>query len=310
MLFRSEVDPLAETEVYLAYGRDEQAEEILKDAVAKDPSRHELKVKLLEIYSQRNDVPAFETLAEELYAAQQGKGGELWNRVAEMGSKLNPDNPMFQIAMPQPSSYAMPAEVAPEPEMPPSLDFAPPTEERTPEFGLASGGDASSPASEAEVDSGLEFDLDMGTGMAEAASVAEQPPIPDTAELSAEELGTAAFEQEDESVGLGETPADNVLDFDITEGGGAEADRGIDQMQFEAGSDLAVDEALAEATTGSEDAQQWDETATKLDLAKAYVDMGDAEGARSILDEVLAEGNEDQKKQAAELAAQIGRAHV
>jgi pilus assembly protein FimV len=48
-----EVDPLAETEVYLAYGRDEQAEEILKEAVAKDPSRHELKVKLLEIYAGR-----------------------------------------------------------------------------------------------------------------------------------------------------------------------------------------------------------------------------------------------------------------
>jgi pilus assembly protein FimV len=53
------------------------------------------------------------------------------------------------------------------------------------------------------------------------------------------------------------------------------------------------------------DNSQVDEAATKLDLAKAYIDMGDAEGARSILDEVLVEGNEKQKKQAAELAAQI-----
>jgi len=50
---------------------------------------------------------------------------------------------------------------------------------------------------------------------------------------------------------------------------------------------------------------QWDETATKLDLAKAYIDMGDAEGARSILQEVMTEGNEAQKKQAQELSAQI-----
>jgi pilus assembly protein FimV len=49
----------------------------------------------------------------------------------------------------------------------------------------------------------------------------------------------------------------------------------------------------------------WDETATKLDLAKAYIDMGDAEGARSILDEVMAEGNDSQKQQARSLAAQI-----
>jgi pilus assembly protein FimV len=49
----------------------------------------------------------------------------------------------------------------------------------------------------------------------------------------------------------------------------------------------------------------WDETATKLDLAKAYIDMGDSEGARSILDEVIAEGNESQKQQAQALVAQI-----
>ena len=42
-----------------------------------------------------------------------------------------------------------------------------------------------------------------------------------------------------------------------------------------------------------------------LPISRAYIDMGDAEGARSILDEVLAEGNEDQKKQAADLASQI-----
>jgi pilus assembly protein FimV len=49
----------------------------------------------------------------------------------------------------------------------------------------------------------------------------------------------------------------------------------------------------------------WDETTTKLDLAKAYIDMGDSEGARSILDEVMAEGNDSQKRQARDLAAQI-----
>ena len=73
----------------------------------------------------------------------------------------------------------------------------------------------------------------------------------------------------------------------------------------EAAAETALDEPTSDTEPGSEDSQQWDETATKLDLAKAYVDMGDAEGARSILDEVLAEGNEDQKKQAAELVAQI-----
>ena len=49
-----------------------------------------------------------------------------------------------------------------------------------------------------------------------------------------------------------------------------------------------------------------DETATKLDLARAYVEMGDAEGARDILDEVIAEGTSAQQDTAREMIAQLG----
>jgi pilus assembly protein FimV len=42
----------------------------------------------------------------------------------------------------------------------------------------------------------------------------------------------------------------------------------------------------------------WDENATKLDLARAYIDMGDALSARDILDEVVAGGREEQKLEA------------
>ena len=49
-----------------------------------------------------------------------------------------------------------------------------------------------------------------------------------------------------------------------------------------------------------------DEVSTKLDLAKAYLDMGDADGTRSILDEVMTEGNDDQKKEADDLLRQLG----
>ena len=45
--------------------------------------------------------------------------------------------------------------------------------------------------------------------------------------------------------------------------------------------------------------------ATKLDLARAYIEMGDPEGARSILDEVMQEGNGAQKSEAQSLMAQM-----
>ena len=48
-----------------------------------------------------------------------------------------------------------------------------------------------------------------------------------------------------------------------------------------------------------------DTISTRLDLARAYLDMGDPEGARSMLDEVLAEGNPAQKEEARKLLAEL-----
>lgn len=48
-----------------------------------------------------------------------------------------------------------------------------------------------------------------------------------------------------------------------------------------------------------------DEVSTKLDLARAFIDMGDAEGARSSLDEVMTEGNDEQKAEAKSLLEQL-----
>src|SRR6266542_2837199 len=89
-----EVDPIAEAEVYLAYGRDAQAEEILKDALKKDPQRQEIYLKLLEIHAQHNKPSAFETVAAELYSVSQGQG-ETWQKAVGLGRQLDPNNPMF-----------------------------------------------------------------------------------------------------------------------------------------------------------------------------------------------------------------------
>jgi len=51
---------------------------------------------------------------------------------------------------------------------------------------------------------------------------------------------------------------------------------------------------------------QWHDAATKLDLAKAYQEMGDVEGAREILQEVLHEGDDQQKSEAKGLLAKLG----
>ncbi len=98
MIDTNDVDPIAEAEVYMAYGRDAQAEEILKDAISKEPKRYELHLKLLEMYAASKNVSAFETIAGELYTTL-GAEDSTWIKVAEIGHKLEPSNPLY-IASP------------------------------------------------------------------------------------------------------------------------------------------------------------------------------------------------------------------
>lgn len=294
-----EVDPIAEAEVYLAYGRDETAEEILKEAMVKNPDRQEIKLKLLEIYHQRNDVSAFETLAEELYAAQGGRGGKVWDKVEEMGRKLNPDNPMFRGGAPgKGTAGATPAK---------SAAVTKPVSAATTATASADVDFQASATETAKTEMAGDFDFDIETPATEAAKPADSGDdfsvmMPESPPKAREEAGL-------ESLDLGGA-ADSGLDFDIGGGETSDASPG-NEIKWEpepaapaAGAEEILDAAAAPAGDG-EGSAQWDEAATKLDLAKAYIDMGDAEGARSILQEVMAEGSEAQKKQAQELSAQI-----
>ena len=90
----NEVDPVAEADVYIAYGREEQAEEILKEALRLQPDRVGVRVKLLEIYSRRGDKSAFTGLAQDLHD-RSGGAGEEWERAAKLGRSLDPGNTLF-----------------------------------------------------------------------------------------------------------------------------------------------------------------------------------------------------------------------
>jgi len=90
----NEVDPVAEADVYIAYGRDAQAEEILKEALRTHPERAPVRLKLLEIYAARKDLRAFETQASELYAMTRGQGDE-WAQAAALGLSIDPMNPLY-----------------------------------------------------------------------------------------------------------------------------------------------------------------------------------------------------------------------
>lgn len=88
------VDPVAEADVYMAYGRDAQAEEILQDALKADPGRAAIYLKLLEIHAQRRSTRQFETVAGELFARTGGQGRD-WEKATALGRRLDPDNPLY-----------------------------------------------------------------------------------------------------------------------------------------------------------------------------------------------------------------------
>ena len=145
------------------------------------------------------------------------------------------------------------------------------------DFSLDTGASASG-----EDSGSLDFDLDMGSDDSSSPATAEM-------EMSMD------FNL-DES-GLDEAEKDDTMSFDLGEG----FDSGTDSMPQPTMDDMAFDTAESEDL----DIGGGDEVGTKLDLAKAYIDMGDPDGARSILDEVMAEGSASQKQEAQALLDQI-----
>jgi pilus assembly protein FimV len=270
-----DVDPIAEADVYMAYGRDAQAEEILKEALTKAPDRHEIRLKLLEIYAARKNVTAFESVAGELYSALGGQTGAVWDKAVEMGRTIDPHNPLYG-GIPEQRQKA--AEIVAKPA---AVEIAAPVLENLHAM------DAEPEPQAAENTGGvLEFttepsgmDLDLDIPSAEVETKTEAAFAPQTHE-------------------------DQSLDFDLSgfdlnipqETATPEAPQSAAKMDFS-----SLDLNLGDES--SED--EFDEVATKLDLARAYLEMGDKEGAREILQEVINEGSDKQKTDARGIMASL-----
>ncbi|MGZ8157983.1 MAG: FimV/HubP family polar landmark protein [Methylobacter sp.] len=92
---QGEIDPISEADVYLAYGRYQQAEELIRQAIKDQPNRDECKLKLLEIFYANENKTDFEIYANELAEAGKRNEAEFWEQAAEMGREICPDSPLF-----------------------------------------------------------------------------------------------------------------------------------------------------------------------------------------------------------------------
>lgn len=213
MIDTNDVDPIAEAEVYMAYGRDAQAEEILKDAISKEPSRYELHLKLLEMYAARKDASAFETIAGELYTIL-GADDPVWAQVAALGATVEPDNPLYDTSGIVPAVSATSADTrkaaVASADIANDLDFS---------FDKPNSSTADAPVSEMQSALSAETTIDQSIsfeGKPQAGQL-EQNAIDSSIQNESAAVPILDFSTADSSVAVPEAKpaADNSMDFDF-----------------------------------------------------------------------------------------------
>ncbi|MGH8429897.1 MAG: FimV/HubP family polar landmark protein, partial [Solimonas sp.] len=289
-------DPMAEADFHLAYGLYDEAILLLRQASGRDPNRAELRVKLAETYFAAGRPVEFQETAEGL----QGRvDPATWQKIAIMGQQLCPDAQIFKGG--DVSAMATDLDLAfDEPSMPTVASVPAPSEALPKQDGnhlefkleelelpkVEAPAKADIPGMKRE--DALEFDLgDFDLGKPEPA--VSKPAAPKPAAPAAS--------------------ADHSLEFDLG---------GFDVPKLPAAAppprakaaehNLSMDELkLEDFDIGgdSDTISAGDETSTKLDLARAYVDMGDNEMARNLLTEVLLQGSDSQKVEAQTLLGRL-----
>jgi len=316
-----DVDPVAEADVYLAYGRDLQAEEILKEAMRTSPMRVAIHAKLLEIYAKRRDSKAFETVAIEAFNLTHGSGPE-WAYITEMGRELDPANPMYQpggqpaggahggatSAFSPGGTVAMVAQPVHAPAPAPSvdvdldLDFSLGDEPIEPTAPAAISAPPPPPPAPARVEPTVSMKapepapLNMDFSSATVALPTATPPAPAAKPAAAPAPEVSFLDEGLNFTPEPFTPAPKPAPAPVKAAAAPApapapaADNGM--LEFDLGA-LSLDlngpttESPAhpeEALSGSEDPLE-----TKFLLAEEFRSLGDADGARSLAEEVMAE---------------------
>ncbi|WP_374673043.1 FimV/HubP family polar landmark protein [Ideonella sp.] len=317
-----DVDPVAEADVYLAYGRDLQAEEILKEALRSDPGRVAIRSKLLEVYAKRADTKAFEAQARQLQE-QTGGQGEDWDKAVELGRSIDPANPLYGAL--GVAGAAMAAGAVADVDLDPSaptgdlrdqlgapaarVDDEPPAERTQPVgevlLDTAPGEldiDLGAPSSLQGVESTRPLDTASGLLDQPAVDLPDLPDLPLSPEpgmgepvMHFDELPTldlppspapAAPEARPEP----EATAPSVFDF-----GDLSLDLGDATADDTQRSQLPIDEG-----------EDGDPLGRKLELADEFRRIGDMEGARDLLEEVVAKADGALKARAQAMLDDLG----
>jgi len=310
-----DVDPVAEADVYLAYGRDLQAEEILKEAMRANPERMAIRSKLLEVYAKRRDTKGFELLATQMLTLTHGEG-EDWPKAQALGLTIDPENPLYKAGASAGGGSAggePVIEVLGAPTQPYTAPVAPP---------------AFQPASDATLEGdNLDLDLELplpppgvaieptlalGESTQPFTTTAANPRNDGVLDFSLDEIDPktipaprAALADVAPTVAM--PPRDTIndgLDFDLGEiTGEAPAPKAAPAtdptLDF---GDFGLDTAAPEPEVSSDS----DPLSRKIELAEEFRQIGDMEGARDLLEEVISKSEGALKSKAQGMLDRLG----
>ena len=247
---------------------DDAEEQELIAQVQADPTNAGAHLELLSLYYAQGASEKFEAAAEEMYAYIADPNQPAWREVRTMGEELVPHNPLFSQQDALTSTYAADDEAD-------EYRFDEPMADEPMDF--------------------PQFD--------EPAPIEPEPMQDSLATASMPALEVSDFDLGETRMPPPAASADTSFSFDLPP---------IDEAPSMKNPPASHSDEIPESAAMPADANDdeffagEDAIGTKLDLAKAYLDMGDPEGARAMLEEVLAEGAPSQQEEARKLIGEIG----
>ena len=281
-----EVDPIAEAEIYLAYGRNDQAEQVLTDAIRGSPDRLELKLKLLEVFQAQGNVEGFTSMAEML-GTQIDHGSPEWAQIVRMARDVAPDNAKLQDDTIADSAIEAPEDPVAQGGLQ-EIAFD------TVSDGGVEAAEVTAPQDELQE---IAFDTVSEDGVEAAEVSAPQDELPDL-EFDLSEPEETPKPEPTEPEDVEESPAADPIDDGI---------EFILEPEGELPQAQASEAVLQDGPTEVDSLEQESDSdvGTRLDLARAYIEMGDAAAARTLLDEVKQIGTPGQREEAEALIANL-----
>ncbi len=225
-------DPISEAGIYLTYGHHDQAERVLASAILSEPTRTDLKLKLLEVYQAQGDLEKFEQTAGQLSTSLSVDSSE-WVSVVQMGRALSSNSPLFT---------------------------ATPLSDRDADNEIANDGDT--------LTEEIGIDLEL-----------EEPGV---------EMVTPAISSPPD-VQPDVTPRSSSTDLALSE---EPAKPPVEETVYGPN--------VSDTDDSTEDPDNTDsmDVGTRLDLARAYIEMGDNSAAKNMLNEVVQHGDSGQRASA------------